>query len=71
MKSFRVLLFSICFVILGRAAEKTDEPEAGGLPLADVTNEASRNNPWIKAALSRWTAMKNRVPRPQRGTIPP
>ena len=62
MKSFHVLLFSICFVILGRAAEETDEPEARGLPLADVTNEALRNNPSIKAALSRWAAMKNRVP---------
>jgi hypothetical protein len=62
MKSFHVLLFSICFVILGRAAEETDEPEAGGLPLADVTNEALRNNPSIKAALLRWAAMKNRVP---------
>ena len=62
MKSFHVLLFSICFVILGRAAEETDEPEAGRLPLADVTNEALRNNPSIKAALSRWAAMKNRVP---------
>jgi hypothetical protein len=40
MKSLHVLLFSIWLVILGSAAENTDEPEAGSFALADVTNEA-------------------------------
>ncbi|HEY5707349.1 MAG TPA: TolC family protein [Terrimicrobiaceae bacterium] len=61
MNSLRVLLFSICFVNAGRAAEKTDAVEAQSFTLASVIDVALRDSPSIKAALSRWTAMKARV----------
>ena len=62
MKSLQVLLFSICFVNAARAAEKTDAVETQSFTLASVIDVALRDNPSIKAALSRWTAMKARVP---------
>jgi cobalt-zinc-cadmium efflux system outer membrane protein len=62
MKSLQVLLLSICFVNAVRAAEKTDVVETQSFTLASIIDVALRNNPSIKAALSRWTAMKARVP---------
>jgi outer membrane protein, heavy metal efflux system len=62
MKSLQVLLFSICFVNAARAAEKTDAVETQSFTLASVIDLALRDNPAIEAALSRWTAMKARVP---------
>ena len=62
MKSLQVLLFSICFVNAARAAEKTDVVETQSFTLASVIDVALRDNPSIEAALSRWTAMKARVP---------
>jgi len=62
MKSLQVLLFSICFVNAARAAERTDAVETQGFTLASVIDVALRDNPSIEAALSRWTAMKARVP---------
>jgi cobalt-zinc-cadmium efflux system outer membrane protein len=62
MKSLQVLLFSICFVNAARAAERTDAVETQSFTLASVIDVALRDNPSIEAALSRWTAMKARVP---------
>jgi outer membrane protein, heavy metal efflux system len=55
-------MFSICFVSAARAVEKTDAVETQSLTLASVIDVALRDNPAIEAALSRWTAMKARVP---------
>ena len=62
MKSLQVLLFSICFVNAPRAAENTDAVETQSSTLASVIDIALRDNPAIEAAMSRWTAMKARVP---------
>jgi cobalt-zinc-cadmium efflux system outer membrane protein len=62
MKSLQVLLLSICFVNAARAAEKTDAVETQSFTLASIIDVALRDNPSIEAALSRWTAMKARVP---------
>jgi outer membrane protein TolC len=62
MKSLQVLLFSICFVNAARAAEKTDAVETQSFTLASVIDLALRDNASIEAALSRWVAMKSRVP---------
>jgi cobalt-zinc-cadmium efflux system outer membrane protein len=61
MKSVHVLVFSICFVNAAGAAEKTDIVEPQSITLSSAIEAALRNNPSIKAALSRWTAMKERV----------
>ena len=65
MKPFPFLLFTllpVCLTGLARSADKADATGSGSFTLASVSNEALRNNPSIKAALSRWTAMKARVP---------
>jgi cobalt-zinc-cadmium efflux system outer membrane protein len=62
MKPLQILLLSICFVNAARAAEKTDAVEAQSFTLASVIDVALRDSPSIKAALSRWMAMKARVP---------
>jgi len=62
MKSLHVLLFGMCFIELGQAAEKANAVEAQSFTLASVIDIALRDSPSIKAALSRWTAMKARVP---------
>lgn len=62
MKSLQVFLFGICFVNAARAAERTDAVETQRFTLASVIDVALRDNPSIEAALSRWTAMKARVP---------
>jgi outer membrane protein TolC len=55
-------MFSICFVSAAGAAEKTEAVETQSFTLASVIDLALRDNPAIEAALSRWTAMKARVP---------
>jgi outer membrane protein, heavy metal efflux system len=60
MKSVQVLLFGIFFVNLGRAAEEAVETRS--FTLARVIDEALRESPSIKAALSKWRAMRARVP---------
>jgi outer membrane protein, heavy metal efflux system len=65
MKSFPFLLFTllpVCLTGLARSADQTDATDSGSFTLASISNEALRNNPSIKAALSRWMAMKTRVP---------
>jgi cobalt-zinc-cadmium efflux system outer membrane protein len=65
MKSFPFLLFTllpVCLTGLARSADKADATESGSFPLASISNEALSNNPSIKAAVARWTAMKARVP---------
>jgi cobalt-zinc-cadmium efflux system outer membrane protein len=65
MKPFPFLLFTllpVCLTGLARSADKADAADSGSFTLASVSNEALRNNASIKAALSRWTAMKARVP---------
>jgi cobalt-zinc-cadmium efflux system outer membrane protein len=65
MKSFPFLLFTLlsaCLTSLARSADKADATNSGSFTLASVSNEALRRNPSIKAALSRWTAMKARGP---------
>jgi cobalt-zinc-cadmium efflux system outer membrane protein len=65
MKSFPFLLFTllpVCLTGLARSADKADVTDVDNFTLASVSNEALGNNPSIKAALSRWTAMKARVP---------
>ena len=61
MKSLQVLLFSIFFVNAARAGEKADALETPSFTLANVISDALHNNPSIKAALSKWTAMRARV----------
>jgi outer membrane protein TolC len=60
MKSVHVLLFGIFFVNLGRAGE--DAVEKRSFTSASVIGEALRESPSIKAALSKWRAMRARVP---------
>jgi outer membrane protein, heavy metal efflux system len=62
MKSLSFLLF-ILVQVCTRLVQSADSAEifSGNFTLANVTNEALRSNPSIKAALSRWTAMKQRV----------
>ena len=65
MKPFPFLLFTllpVCLTGLARSADQTDATDSGSFTLASISNEALRNNPSIKAALSRWMAMKARVP---------
>jgi outer membrane protein, heavy metal efflux system len=65
MKPFPFLLFTllpVCLTGLVRSADKADPTESVSFALASVSNEALSNNPSIKAAVSRWTAMKARVP---------
>ena len=65
MKPFPFVLFTllpVCLTGLARSADKADVTDSGSFTLASISNEALRNNPSIKAALSRWTAMKARVP---------
>ena len=65
MKSFPFLLFTllpVCLTGLARSADQTDATDSGSFTLASISNEALRNNPSIKAALSRWMAMKARGP---------
>ena len=65
MKPFPFLLFTllpVCLTGLARSADKADVTDSGSFTLASISNEALRNNPSIKAALSRWMAMKTRVP---------
>jgi outer membrane protein, heavy metal efflux system len=64
MKPFPLLLFTLlpfCLTGLAQAADNAGVA-SGSFTLANATNEALRHNPFIKAALSRWTAMKARVP---------
>jgi cobalt-zinc-cadmium efflux system outer membrane protein len=64
MKPFPFLLFTLslaCLTKLARSEGKADATDSVSFTLASVSNEALRNNPSIKAALSRWTAMKERV----------
>ena len=64
MKSFPFLLIAlwpVCVTGLARSADNVNAT-SGSVTLARLTSEALRNNPSIKAALSRWTAMKARVP---------
>lgn len=63
MKPFPFLLFTllqVCLTGLGRSADHATAKDSGSVTLANISNEALRNNPSIKAALSRWTAMKAR-----------
>jgi outer membrane protein, heavy metal efflux system len=65
MKSFPFLLFTllpVCLTDLARSADKADATNLGSFTLANISNEALRNNSAIQAALSRWTAMRARVP---------
>jgi outer membrane protein, heavy metal efflux system len=64
MKPFPIFLITLLPVCLTDLAESADNADvaSGSFALANVTNEALRNNPSIKAALSKWTAMKARVP---------
>src|SRR6476660_6208997 len=62
MKSLQVVLFSLGLANLGGAAEKAEAVETRSFTLASVIGEALRDNPSTEAALSRWTAMKARVP---------
>jgi outer membrane protein, heavy metal efflux system len=64
MNPFPILFLTLLPVCLTDLAESADNADvaSGSFTLADVTNEALRNNPSIKAALSRWSAMKARVP---------
>jgi outer membrane protein, heavy metal efflux system len=64
MKPFPLLLFTllpVSFADLARSADQADATGSDSVTLASVSNEALRNNPAIKAALSRWTAMRARV----------
>ena len=65
MKLFPFLLFTllpVCLTALARSADKADATDSRSFTLASVSNDALRNNPSIKTALSRWAAMKARVP---------
>jgi cobalt-zinc-cadmium efflux system outer membrane protein len=63
MKRFAFLLLTLFPAYLTGLARSPGRPgETDALTLASATNEALRNNSSIKAALSRWTAMKARVP---------
>ncbi len=65
MKLFPFLLFTllpVCLTGLARSADKADATDSGSVTLANVSNEALRNNSAIQAALSRWSAMRARVP---------
>ena len=65
MKSFPFLLFTllpVCLTSLARSADQADITDVDNFTLASVSNEALGNNPSIKAVLSRWAAMKARVP---------
>jgi outer membrane protein, heavy metal efflux system len=65
MKSFPLFLFRLLPVFLAgfaRSADRADPTDSGSFTLASISNEALRNNPSITAALSRWAAMKARVP---------
>lgn len=61
MKFASISLILLSFSLVGQAAEKAAKaPDS--FSLAQVTAEALQNNPSIKAALSKWAAMKARVP---------
>ena len=65
MKPFPFLLFTllpVALTALARSADQADATDSRSFTLASVSNDALRNNPSIKTALSRWTAMKARVP---------
>ncbi|HEY5812824.1 MAG TPA: TolC family protein, partial [Terrimicrobiaceae bacterium] len=65
MKPFPFLLFTllpVCLTGLARSADQADATYSGSVTLANISNEALRNNSAIQAALSRWTAMRARVP---------
>jgi outer membrane protein, heavy metal efflux system len=55
-------LLSVCLTGLARSADRAEATDSGSITPASVSSEALRNNPSIKAALSRRTAMKERVP---------
>jgi outer membrane protein, heavy metal efflux system len=63
MKSLSFLLFILVQVCLTDLVQSADSAQvfSGGFTLANVTDEALRSNPSIKAAFSRWAAMKERV----------
>jgi cobalt-zinc-cadmium efflux system outer membrane protein len=63
MKRFAFLFFlllPVCVTGLARSPDQADNTDT--LTLSSVINKALRDNPSIKAALSRWMAMKARVP---------
>jgi cobalt-zinc-cadmium efflux system outer membrane protein len=64
MKPFLFLLFTLIPVCLTNLAISADSGEvfSDNFKLANVTNEALRSNPSIKAAFSKWAAMRARVP---------
>jgi outer membrane protein, heavy metal efflux system len=65
MKAFSFLLFTLVLVCLSsfaRSADQADTTDSGRVTLSSVSNEALRNNSAIRAALSRWIAMRARVP---------
>ena len=65
MKAFSFLLFTLLLVCLSsfaRSADQADTTDSGRVTLSSVSNEALRNNSAIRAALSRWIAMRARVP---------
>ncbi|MFZ0710692.1 MAG: TolC family protein, partial [Terrimicrobiaceae bacterium] len=63
MKSFPFLLIALwlCLMGLARSADNVNAA-SGSVTLGSLTSEALRNNPSINAALSRWMAMRERVP---------
>jgi outer membrane protein, heavy metal efflux system len=62
MKLFPILFLTLLPICPTDLAESADTDVASGsFTLANVTNEALRNNPSIKTALSKWTAMRARV----------
>jgi outer membrane protein, heavy metal efflux system len=64
MKPCHFLLLTLLAVGLTDLAESANSADVapGSFTLANVTNEALRSNPSIKVALSRWAAMRARVP---------
>jgi cobalt-zinc-cadmium efflux system outer membrane protein len=63
MKPFPFLLLTLLPVCLTGFAHSADNADltSGSFTLGTITDEALRNNPSIRAALSKWTAIKARV----------